>query len=104
MKGWAKPLLHYYITELLNAPNVFLATMEADKQTSNSENHVVCNLMHIAISPSSWTENLLWKIQFQIVVYDSQIFDFTEELVHFLEGRMKEIDAVGSFFVFVVPC
>ena len=90
--------------QLLTAPDVFLATMDHDKQTSNSENHVVCNLMHIAIRPSSWTENLLWKIQFQIVVYDSQIFDFTEELVHFLEGKMKEIDAVGSILVFVVSC
>ena len=81
---------------------MFVATMDHNKQTSYSENHVVSNLVHIAISPSSWTENLLWKIQFQIVVYDSQIFDFTEELVHFLEGKMKEIDAVGSILVFVV--
>ena len=56
------------------------------------------------LSPLSLNENLMWKIPFQIVVYDSQIFDFTEGLVNFLEGKMNGIDSVGSVLLFAASC
>lgn len=37
-------------------------------------------------------------------MYDSQIFDFLEELVNFLEGKMTQRDSVGSILEFVVYC
>lgn len=78
--------------------------MDYTNHASNPQNRVVSNCKQLAISALFRNRHSLWKVVLQIVVYDSQIFDFLEELVNFLEGKMTEIDSVGSILEFVVYC